>query len=176
MISRTLTLCLPAVLAACASTMPPQVNVPDNLKPAAGESLMATLAAKGVQIYECRARKDQPDATEWAFVAPEADLFDAQGKLVGKHYSGPHWEASDGSKIVGTTKARADAPQAGAIPWLLLTTKSDGPAGSFSKVTSVQRINTVNGAAPAAQACTAATLGKIARVGYSADYRLFVAQ
>ena len=34
----------------------------------------------------------------------------------------------------------ADAPAAGAIPWLLLGAKSDGPQGSFSKTTSVQRV------------------------------------
>ena len=174
MIRKTFALCLP-LLAACA-TPAPQVDVPDKLKPAAGEALMSVVAAKGVQIYECRVKKDPPTATEWAFVAPEAELFDAQGKLVGKHYAGPHWEAADGSKIVGTVKARADAPQAGAIPWLLLTTKSVGPAGSFSKVTSIQRIGTVNGVAPAADGCSTATLGKVARVGYSADYRLFAAQ
>ncbi len=173
----TLALCLPALLAACAGQPPaPPLAVPDNLRAAANETLLTVLVARGVQIYECRARKDTPSATEWAFVAPEADLFDAQGKLVGKHYAGPHWEASDGSKIVGAVKARADAPQAGAIPWLLLGTKSVGPAGTFSKVTSIQRVSTVNGVAPAADGCTAAMLGKVVRVGYSADYRLFAAQ
>ena len=175
MIRKSLTLCLPILLAACAAPAP-RVDVPDNLKPPAGETLQSVLAAKGVQIYECRAKKDQPTGTEWVFVAPEAELFDAGGKLVGKHYAGPHWEAADGSKIVGSVKARADAPQAGAIPWLLLATKSVGPAGSFSKVTSIQRVSTVNGVAPASDGCTPATLGKVARVGYSADYRLFAAQ
>ena len=43
--------------------------VPENLKPAANESLALVVPAKGVQIYECRDGK-------WAFVAPEAELFD----------------------------------------------------------------------------------------------------
>src|SRR5207245_8699331 len=97
------------------------------------------VAARGVQIYECRVKKDSPQATEWAFVAPEAELWDAQGKRVGKHYAGPHWEHVDGSKVFGTVKARADAPMAGAIPWLLLKTKSVGPDGAYAKVTSIQR-------------------------------------
>ena len=67
---------------------------------------------------------------------------------IGRHYAGPHWEALDGSKIAGTVKERADAPLADAIPWLLLTAKSVGPEGSFSKVTSIQRVNTVGGVAP----------------------------
>lgn len=165
---------LPIVLAACASAPPtPAVQVPDPLKPAANEALLGGVAARGVQIYECRVKKDDPQATEWAFVAPEADLFDAKGKLVGKHYAGPHWESLDGSKVVGSVKARADAPQAGAIPWLLLTTKSVGPAGAFASVTSIQRISTVGGVAPAADGCTQASLGKGARVPYTADYMMF---
>ncbi|TMH88343.1 MAG: DUF3455 domain-containing protein, partial [Betaproteobacteria bacterium] len=77
--------------------------------------------AKGVQIYECRARKDQVGGYEWAFVAPEADLFDAGGNRIGRHHAGPHWESTDGSKVLGTVKERADAPAADTIPWLLLT-------------------------------------------------------
>lgn len=41
--------------------------------------------------------------------------------------------------------ARADAPSAAAIPWLLLSTASDGPPGAFSEVTSIQRVNTSGG-------------------------------
>ena len=74
-------------LAACAATTP-TVSVPDKLNPGAGQSLTMIVPAKGVQIYECRAKKDQPGAYEWAFVAPEADLFDAGGKKIGKHYAG----------------------------------------------------------------------------------------
>ena len=167
---------LSIVLAACAGQPPaPTVSVPDNLKPAANESLASVVAARGVQIYECRVKKDDPSATEWAFVAPEAELFDSQGKPLGKHYAGPHWEHSDGSKIVGVVKSRADAPQAGAIPWLLLTTKSVGAEGAFAKVTTLQRINTVGGVAPAA-GCSATTLGQTARVPYSADYVMYAAK
>ena len=169
-----LALSLPVLLAACA-TPPAPPAVPDTLKPPAGESLLSVVLARGVQIYECRARKDDPAATEWAFVAPEAQLFDAQGRTVGKHYAGPHWEANDGSKIVGTTKSRADAPQAGAIPWLLLTARSVGGEGTFSKVTSVQRITTKGGIAPA-EPCTGASLGQTARVAYTADYVMYGAR
>ena len=34
------------------------VDVPDALKPGANESLSMVVPAKGVQIYECRAKKD----------------------------------------------------------------------------------------------------------------------
>ena len=130
--------------------------------------------AKGVQIYECRAKTDQAGAYEWAFVAPEADLFDARGNKTGKHYAGPHWESTDGSKIFGSVKERADAPT-GAIPWLLLSAKSVGPDGAFSKVTSIQRVNTVGGVAPAA-GCSQAVAGTSARINYTADYYFFTAR
>ena len=159
---------------ACASAPPPTAtaNVPARLQPAATESLAMIVRAKGVQVYECRAKKDQPAVYEWAFVAPEADLFDARGNKTGRHYAGPHWEATDGSKIVGSVKERADAPTAGAIPWLLLAAKSVGPDGAFSKVTSIQRVNTVGGVAPVA-GCSQAAAGTSARVAYTADYYFF---
>ncbi|MBW8831502.1 MAG: DUF3455 domain-containing protein [Burkholderiales bacterium] len=168
---------LPVVVAACAShSSMPEVTVPDNLKPSAEEVALGSVVARGVQIYECRVTKDNPQAAEWAFVAPEAELWDAQGKRVGKHYAGPHWESVDGSKVSGIVKARADALVAGAIPRLLLTTKSVGPDGAFAKVTSIQRLNTVGGVAPAADGCTMESLGKSARVAYRADYVMFVSK
>jgi len=127
--------------------------------------------AKGVQIYECRAKKDS-GGYEWAFVAPDAQLSDRTGRAIGTHGAGPSWQASDGSRVVGTVKQRADAPTAGAIPWLLLTAKSDGPPGAFSKVTSIQRVNTVGGVAPET-GCGATTNGTKTRVAYTADYYFF---
>ena len=158
-------------LAACTSMQSPApaANVPDKLKPGPNETVSLIASAKGVQIYECRAVKDRAGAYEWAFVAPEADLFDAGGNKIGKHYAGPHWESTDGSRIVGTVKERADAPRADAIPWLLLTAKSDGPNGSFGRFTAVQRLNTVGGMPPAA-GCSQSALGAIERVPYTADY------
>jgi hypothetical protein len=165
------------LVAGCAGPRAPTstVTVPERLKPGANESLAMIVPAKGVQLYECRARTGQVGGYEWAFVAPEADLFDARGTRAGRHYAGPHWESTDGSKIVGTVKERADAPVADAIPWLLLAAKSVGPEGSFSKVTSIQRVNTVGGVAPKTD-CSQATAGTPARIDYTADYYFFTAQ
>lgn len=162
------------LVAGCASLQPPRpsVDVPAKLKPGANESLAMILHAKGVQIYECRASKDPVVGYEWAFVAPEADLFDANGNTFGRHYAGPRWEATDGSKVLGAAKERADASAADAIPWLLLTAKSVGPQGSLSKVTSVQRLSTVGGVAPKA-GCSQTVAGTSARINYTADYYFF---
>jgi len=150
----------------------PTANVPDKLTPRANESLAMIVPAKGVQIYECRAKKDQAGTYEWAFVAPEADLFDTSGKKIGRHYAGPHWESTDGSKIAGTVKERADSPRADAIPWLLLVAKSVGPQGSFSKITAIQRVNTIGGVAPESN-CSQSTVGTTVRIPYTADYYFF---
>lgn len=159
-------------LAGCAG-MQAAADVPEKLKPGANESLAMIAAAKGVQIYECRASKDRAGEYEWIFVAPEADLFDAGGvKIIGRHYAGPHWEAADGSRIVGAVKEHADAPAEGSIPWLLLAAKSVGPEGSFSRVTSVQRLHTVGGVAPRG-GCFEAEKGTQLRIGYTADYYFF---
>lgn len=73
-------------------------DAPARLQPGAGETLASIVRAIGVQIYECRARTGASGQHDWAFIAPEADLFDRHGKGIGRHYAGPHWEASDGSK------------------------------------------------------------------------------
>jgi hypothetical protein len=151
------------------------VHVPDNLKPSANESLAMVVPAKGVQIYECRPTKDRAGEYEWAFVAPDAELFDARGNRIGRHYAGPHWESADGSKVLGALKERADAPVPDAIPWLLLTAKPVGSAGTFSNVRSIQRVNTVGGVAPKG-GCSASTAGTAARINYTADYYFYTAR
>ena len=155
------------LMSACASQL---TEVPAPLRPAANESLAMIVAARGVQIYECRAPANE--AAAWAFVAPEAELYDAHGRSIGRHGAAPFWQAADGSRIVGAVKARADAPVAGAIPWLLLSAQASGPQGTLSRVTSVQRVNTAGGTAPAA-GCTRDSTGATARVAYTADYHFF---
>ncbi|MBE7416439.1 MAG: DUF3455 domain-containing protein [Ideonella sp.] len=166
-----------AVVAACSGLQPESsvAGVPAHLEPGTSESLAMVAPARGVQIYECRARK-KGGRYEWTFVAPEAVLYDALGHRIGRHYAGPTWEAADGSKVVAAVKERADATTRGAIPWLLLTARpadASGSAGAFAGVTSIQRIHTVGGVAPEA-GCTQAASGRVARVAYTADYRFYV--
>ena len=151
------------------------VVVPDSIKVPATEAFSFAATAKGVQIYECRAKKDDPAQFEWIFKAPEAELFDRDGKRIGKHYAGPTWESNDGSKVLGELKARADAEDTNAIPWLLLGVRKHEGEGVFSKVTSIQRVDTVGGKAPAG-GCESATAGKEISVPYSATYYFYVAK
>ena len=50
--------------------------------------------------------------------------------------------------------------------------KSVGPAGTFSNVSSVRRVHTKGGVAPG-NGCSAAAAGTHARVPYTADYYFF---
>jgi hypothetical protein len=164
-----------SALAGLAAALVASGSLAHDLKVDAGESLAMIVPAKGVQIYECRQAKGQEagyHGYQWTFVAPEADLFDTRGMKIGRHYAGPQWEGIDGSKVLGAVKARADAPVAGAIPWLLLGTHSVGPEGAFSHVSSIRRVNTAGGLAPG-EPCSAAQAGKLARVPYTADYYFF---
>ena len=162
-----------ALLAACATshagTLP---AVPDSLAVPATQTLLLGTRASGVQIYDCKPSKDDPYRFEWVFRAPEADLFDAAGTRVGKHYAGPAWEANDGSKVVGEVKAHDDGPDANAIPWLLLSAKSTSGAGVLARTASVQRLQTVGGKPPAG-GCSEARAGAEARVPYSATYYFY---
>jgi hypothetical protein len=157
------------LLSACQT--PPKV--PQSLQPEDGLTLSGVLHAVGVQVYECRARAGGA-GHEWAFVAPEAELFGPGRRFLGRHDAGPHWAAPDGSKVVGVVQARADAPSPGSIPWLLLKTRSVGGPGALSEVRAIQRVNTAGGATPR-QPCGADNAGQLARVPYTADYRLFAA-
>ncbi len=128
--------------------------------------------ARFLADYECRESENAHGQYEWAFVAPQAELLDTSGNRIGRHYGGPHWEANDGSKVVGTIKAWADEPVANAIPWLLLAATSVGNGGAFSTVSSIQRIDTSGGVAPAA-GCSLTTAGTSAQIAYTADYYFF---
>ncbi|HEX6829857.1 MAG TPA: DUF3455 domain-containing protein [Burkholderiales bacterium] len=147
-------------------------EVPANLRPPASQVLFLEALASGVQIYECASKPDQPSSYEWAFRAPEASLTDPTGRHLGKHFAGPTWESTDGSSVVGEVKARDPGPNPSAIPWLLLGAKSTAGAGVLSKTTSVQRVTTVGGVAPA-DPCGATNARQVARVPYTATYYFY---
>jgi hypothetical protein len=136
------------------------------LAPPAGARIVLRSVAEGVQIYACEAAGN---GFAWVFKAPEAALFDETGRQVGTHFAGPSWRALDGSTVSAEVMAKADAPDAGAIAWLLLRAKSHSGAGQFAEIGFIQRIDTEGGTAPAA-GCDAAQQGKEARMRYSATY------
>jgi hypothetical protein len=146
-------------------------TVPGSIQAPAGEELILIARATGYQIYVCRPGAEGNPA--WALQAPEAELFDEQGKAIGKHFGGPTWQLNDGSQITGKMAARVDAPDPKAIPWLLLTVTGHSGKGKLSGVTSIQRMNTVGGLAPAAQECTSQSGEVEFKSSYSADYYFY---
>src|ERR1700721_804235 len=157
-----------AVLLVAASTIFSSVvaaqQIPQQLQPPANEQLLLKVHAKGDQVYTCKG-----DGTQfsWTLKAPDAQLFDKDGKAFGKHFAGPSWEASDGSRVTGKAVANAPSPDADSLPWLLVNIVSHEGSGVFSNATTIQRLNTKGGKAPAS-GCDASHVGKEVRVAYSA--------
>ena len=146
-------------------------EVPDSLKPPAGEKVILSAHAKGVQIYVCQAGSDQKLA--WVLKGPEAELTDASGKVIVHHSAGPTWKHADGSAVTGKVVAKQDAPKPDAIPWLLLTAASHTGEGAFSRATNIQRIHTEGGTAPSASTCNSSTTARESKVPYTADYYFY---
>jgi hypothetical protein len=158
-----------ALLAAAISVLSFPVaaqQVPQQIQPPANEQLLLKVHAKGDQVYTCKGDAGQ---FAWTLKAPDAQLFDKDGKPFGKHFAGPSWEASDGSRVTGKAVANAPSPDADSIPWLLVNIVSHEGSGVLSKATSIQRVNTKGGKAPAS-GCDDSHVGHEVRVPYVADY------
>jgi Protein of unknown function (DUF3455) len=160
-----------AMLLAAQGQAPTRPEVPENLKAPAGEEVILSAHATGVQIYVCQPGADQKFA--WVLKAPEAELTDSTGKKIVHHSAGPAWKHADGSEVTGKVLAKHDAPKPDAIPWLLLAAASHSGEGVLTRVTSIQRIHTEGGLPPAASTCDAAASGKESRIAYSADYYFY---
>ena len=141
-------------------------KVPVQLVPPDGAKFVLRARAKGDQIYTC---KEQNGRYSWTLKAPEAQLFDRDGEVVGRHSAGPSWVWNDGSAVTGKVIARADSPDKDAIHWVLLEAVGHSGNGLLSKVTHIQRLNTKGGKAPIS-GCYAAHAGAEIRVPYSATY------
>jgi len=158
--------------APAAASKPAPPETPDTIKAPNPAALASKGNATGAQVYVCGPSKDDKKKFEWTLKAPDATLTDDAGKPFAKHYAGPTWEAPDGSKVVGALKAKVDAPDASAIPWLLLEAKSNEGQGVFTNIGWVQRVQTVGGKAPST-GCDKAHDGTETRVDYRATYYFY---
>jgi hypothetical protein len=147
-------------------------EVPSDLTPPASAVLLFELGARGDQIYTCATKPENPDAYVWTFQAPQAELFNDHGEVVGSHFAGPTWQAQDGSSVKGAVVARADAPSKNAIPWLLLAATPQDGDGVFSTITHIQRLETKGGVAPT-KGCAVTNAGEEVRVPYKATYAFY---
>jgi hypothetical protein len=160
-----------ALFSAVASAHADEPAVPARIQVPAGNTPFLLAHALGVQIYACTAT---PGGPKWQFVAPKAVLYGDPGELLGFHFAGPTWQATDGSQVKA---ARVDGVTVDpkAIPWLLLEATSTS-AGRLAPTTYIQRLNTHGGLEPAAAACNAGTVGAEQHVPYTADYRFWKEQ
>lgn len=135
-------------------------GIPEGLKVPDTEVILLKAVGKGKQVYVCSAKPGDESQFAWVLDRPRADLLDDQGQVIGKHYKGPVWEAADGSTVAGVVQQHANAPDAKAVPWLLL------------KVTYIQRVDTEGGLAPA-DGCDKAHAGAEASADYQATYYFY---
>jgi hypothetical protein len=147
-------------------------DVPEKIKAPANETVILRALASGSQIYVCQQSTDGKFG--WTLKAPEAELRDAQGALIGRHYAGPTWKHKDGSEVTGKAVARVDSPDPDSIPWLLVTSTGNSGPGAFSRVTTIQRIHT-HGGQPTAADCSASKQGSETKSRYTAEYVFYAA-
>jgi hypothetical protein len=130
------------------------IEVPD------GSSLLLKAKGEGVQVYGCVSGM-------WQLQAPAAELLDDQGRVIGRHYSGPTWQLKDGSLVKGEVVSKQVSPEATSIPWLLI--KSVTGTGRLEAVRFIQRSETHGGVAPNGSCSEATPL----RVPYTAIYSFY---
>jgi hypothetical protein len=153
--------------------IPASVDLPAN--PPGGNSRTATFFADGVQKYKSQLiAGSDPAKYEWVFVAPEAELYDANNKMVGTHSAGPAWQLTGSAdSLVGqafSPPKTAASPDPSSIDWLLLMPKTGKtPTGIFAKVSYIQRIDTKGGKAPSKAPESA---DQTVDVPYTAIYRM----
>jgi hypothetical protein len=126
------------------------------------------LSASGTNLFQCKARIDDANAYAWHFVAPDLTLFEGS-RTAGTHKAASQFESgSDRTSLFGVLSATQPAG-GNNMPWARMRAVPAGDSGMFAGVTTIQRVNTAGGVAPA-EGCNAASVGNETRVNFSADY------
>ena len=146
-------------------------KVPDKIQAPTGEQVILLAHAAGSQIYVCQVGTYGKPG--WTLKAPDADLHDQQGAIIGHHFAGPTWKDNDGSEVTGKAIAHFDPPDSDSIPWLLLTATGHSGNGVLAAVTSIQRIHTKAGLPPPAADCNASKQSLEVKSSYTADYYFY---
>jgi hypothetical protein len=142
-------------------------DVPDAIQAPANEEVILYAHASGSQIYACTT--DDSGKFSWTLKAPEAELHDRDDKVIGQHSAGPSWKLKDSSEVTGKKVGSVDSLDSDSIPWLLLSAISHSGKGRLANVTSIQRVHTHGGKAPA-DGCDESHEGTETKSSYSADY------
>lgn len=145
-------------------------EVPAAIQAPSGLEVVLLAHASGSQIYSCQASADGKFA--WTLKAPDAELKDDKGKVIGRHFAGPAWKLNDGSEVTGKAAAHVDSPDADSIQWLLVSVVSHSGQGLLTNVTTIQRVHT-HGGKPPAEGCDASHSNAETRSSYTADYYFY---
>jgi Protein of unknown function (DUF3455) len=137
-----------------AQTAKESIDVPPHSR------LLLRAVGSGDQVYGCV-------KGSWALKAPDAKLLNQEGFVIGRHFAGPAWQFNDGSWVKGKAIAKQVAPDANAVPWLLL--ESVGGTGKLRAVRFIQRTGTHGGNAPDGSCSQSA----MRRVPYTAIYSFY---
>jgi hypothetical protein len=158
-----------AALPAAAITEPGGIAA--SLRAPASEAPAFVLNGNGVYIYQCRQAISDPNTYAWAFVVPDATLYDGSRSVARHATIGLYESLSDRTSVSGVV--RSSQPAGGAnLPWVLIRAQPIGESGLFANVSSIQRVNTTGGAAPSS-GCGPDNVGEEARVAYQADYYFY---
>jgi hypothetical protein len=155
-------------LAISIASLPLNANVaiPAQIRTPTGSTLILLTHAQGDQIYQCALKEGN---YAWKIDAPDAKLLDADGQVVGNHYTGPVWEYKEGSRVEGRIISRLEVNPETSISWLLVKVVTHKGKGLFSSVSYINRINT-HGGLPPLSGCDGNHLGIEKRIPYTADY------
>ena len=148
----------------------PPPDVPDSIQAPAGEEVVLSVHASGLQIYTCQAGAD--GKFSWTLKAPEAELRDRRDKVIGQHSAGPTWTLKDGSAVTGKAVARVESLDSNSIPWLLVNVISHSGKGLLDNVTTIQRVHTQGGRPPAV-GCDESHRDAETKSSYTADYYFY---
>jgi len=170
--SNRITLLAAALLALPAAAAIPE---PAGLDPALRVSLdqepAFKLSGNGVHVYECRLGVSDVTSFVWSFVAPDATLYEGTRSIA--RLASPNLLESTDDRSSVSGFVRSSQPRGGGnLPWTVMSARPVGDSGLFAGVTSIQRVNTSGGMAPAT-GCNVDTVGAEARVAYSADYYFY---
>ena len=142
--------------------------------------------AFGTQNYLCLPRANGV-GNGWAFVGPQATLYDVELEQVTTHYLSVNpdegvpraaWQHSKDSSTVWAKAVATSTDPAyvapGAIPWLKLEVIGDrrGPTSGkgLTRTTFILRLNTTGGRKPATGCSVAEHIGAARFVPYTAEY------
>lgn len=169
--NRSLFLAAGLALALPAAAISEPANISSLLRAPASEMPAFVLNGNGAYIYQCRQSPLNANAYEWAFVVPDATLYEG-ARSTARHATVGLFEAlSDRSSISGIVRT-SQAAGVQNLPWVLMRAQPMGETGLFAGVTSIQRVNTVGGAAPTS-GCGPDNVGGESRVAFQADYYFY---